>query len=103
MQPDLFNQPQVYFNTTGLTDQPLQDKTETAGKQTDQVKELFRKHGFMTASRCHVEMKKHYGSEILLTSVRRAISVLKKAGVLEKRHTVPGPNGGPEHVYKYNQ
>ena len=93
---------QVYFDTTHLPLGQLVEAITTAARQDEQVLAVFRAHQVLTPSRClqHLEAA---GVRILITSVRRSISTLTKAGALS--HTdqkAPGPWGAAESLWALN-
>lgn len=91
--------PKSYHNTNGLKGESLTNSEQKAQSQEEIILELFKsKNTPLSAS----QVFKEYPSIIPITSVRRAISNLKKSNVLEKtKETRSGLYGNtPEHLYK---
>lgn len=88
-----------YFNTTDLGGSELMEAVNLANSQEDAVLAMFDKWVFMSPSHAW-EIGHELGRDWLLTSVRRAISVLTTRGLLVKLPThVPGNHGRPEFVW----
>lgn len=93
---------QVYFDTTRLPLAQLTEAITSAARQDEQVLAVFRAHQQLTPSRClrHLEAAR---VRMLLTSVRRSISTLTKAGALVRTaERLPGPWGVDEYVWALN-
>lgn len=90
----------AYFDSTFLPKSQLAAAILRAEAQDDQVLACFRAHASLTPSEClrHIEAA---GVRMLLTSVRRSISTLTDARVLDKTSQKrPGPYGMPEFVWQ---
>ncbi len=91
-----------FHDTTGLQPDELQSEEQKAKSQAQIILELFRKHPEMSASDVY---RKYPHSDLFgppITSIRRAISNLKKAGYLEITGKLKtGIYGKKEHIYKY--
>jgi len=87
-----------YFNTTNLTGEQLASAVKTAKHQDDAVMVLM---AIGTWSPSQVwNYGKSLGRNWLLTSVRRSISNLEKAGKLKKTGIMmQGPYGRPENSW----
>lgn len=90
-----------YFNTTHARGAELADCETKARHQEERVANLFKKHAPfpLSPSRVHSAL----GGDTFgpLTSVRRAVTNLQKAGVLEKLdRRMRGPYGRPEHLWR---
>ena len=87
----------MYHNTTHLTALELFDAIAKAERQEEAVLALYRHHRRLSPSQCW----RKYGRDLApLTSIRRCVSDLAKAGVLV--HTgeqVRGEYGKPEGVW----
>jgi hypothetical protein len=92
----------VYFVTTRLTPDELQQAIARATCQDEIVLSLFRCHRRLTPSQCHALYVRATGKGTTpATSIRRAITVLTGERVLRKTDTqVPGPLGSPEHCWE---
>jgi hypothetical protein len=92
--------PRAYFDTTRITLDGLVAAVRRAEQQDDAVLAAFRCHLVLAPSRCHTVVSAA-GVPMLLTSVRRSIATLTKAGALRKLdQTCPGPYGSPEHLWE---
>lgn len=90
----------VYFDTTRLKDEDLAAAVRKAEQQDIAVLATFRAHVVLSPSRCHALVMRA-GVPILLTSVRRAIATLTKAGALRKTgEKVDGPYNASEHLWE---
>lgn len=89
-----------YYDTTRLPLDALASAVRRAEQQDDAVLAAFRCHLILAPSRCH-SVVTATGTPMLLTSVRRAIANLTKAGALRKLDRMsPGPYGSPEHLWE---
>jgi hypothetical protein len=89
-----------YFDTTRLQLDDLVAAVRRAEMQDDAVLAAFRCHLILSPSRCH-SIVTAAGPSMLLTSVRRSIANLTKAGALRKLDRMcPGPYGSPEHLWE---
>jgi Fe2+ or Zn2+ uptake regulation protein len=91
-----------YHETTTLAPGQLEIFKAKAKSQTTMIKSLFQRHPEidLTASQVWQYFKKE-GKEWPLTSVRRSLSNLQKAGFLVRiEDTRPGIYGAPEHYYR---
>jgi predicted ArsR family transcriptional regulator len=88
-----------YHNTTNSTGQRLDQYENKAKSQDDRILEWFNHHQ-STATPSYT-LRVVFSNSIPLTSVRRSLSNLTKAGLLVKTdHQVSGPYGRPEHCWK---
>lgn len=92
-------EPKSYHVTTSIPAEKQIEKEKKAAKQDDLILEIFKEKKMLSASEAHkIYCKKH--TNIPLTSARRAISNLKKAGYLRKTEImVKGDYGDTEHVW----
>ncbi len=87
-----------YYNTTNLKGQDLFEAIMQANSQEEFVLNLLRKNKRMTAS----EIYRHYPKPAPITSIRRALTDLKKRGLVRKTNMKKrGIYGKPEHFYEY--
>lgn len=89
---------EAFFNTTHQAGDQLTLSIEKASSQREIIKSLFQK-----------QQRPLSASQVLnilnlncpITSVRRAITTLKNAGILEKtENKINGMYGAPEYQYK---
>ena len=96
-----------YYNTTRLSGPELAEAITTAKGQDAAVLALFRAYGSLSPSLAWEHYKARAPASrvfVPLTSIRRAISTLTKAGLLEKTDIqVPGEYSVPEHVWRLAQ
>ncbi len=86
-----------FYNTTNLKGQDLFEAIMQANSQEEFVLNMLKKKRRMTAS----ELYKHYPKPAPITSIRRALSNLKKKGLVRKTgQTKKGIYGKPEYVYE---
>ena len=88
----------TYFNTNTERGATLAESHKRAQRQEAEVLRIFRncRPNFLAAHEVHARL----GSDILLTSVRRAITSLTSEGKLVKqRFMVPGPYGKKVYVW----
>lgn len=86
----------MYHNTTNETGPALVTFQDTAKTQEQKIKKMFQIHRELTPSDCFIISP----AGTLLTSVRRAISDLKRVGYLEKtQQKRTGLYNRPETVY----
>lgn len=100
-----FNAAPAYHNTTGLKGSQLQEETRNAISQELQVVNFFQVAVKSKPFQQHFTPEEVWeGTDIThLHSVRRAISVLKKRGILNKTvFTKAGKFGKPVHAYTWN-
>ena len=87
----------MYYNTTNESGEQLNMFKGKATKQENEILQLFKKYTFLTPSYVQKEFQKYP-----LTSVRRAITNLTIAGLLDKTADKgPGIYGRKESVWKY--
>ncbi|MFN9114544.1 MAG: hypothetical protein ACK5XN_31160 [Bacteroidota bacterium] len=101
-----FNAAPAYHNTTGLKGSQLQEETRNAISQELQVVNFFQAAVKSKPWQQHFTPEEVWeGTDIThLHSVRRAISVLKKRGILVKTiFRKVGNFGKPVHAYTWNQ
>ena len=86
-----------YHNSTNQSGPTLAAYTAKAAKQDDAVLDLFQRTGaYLSPSQAHAQL----GTAAPLTSIRRAITNLTKAGLLVKTDwCVDGPFGRPEYCW----
>ena len=85
-----------YYNTTSQTGQMLMAFTDAAAKQDERVLEMMRTFKRLSPS----EVWKLLGEPCPMTSIRRSITGLTRAGLLIKTaDKAPGEYGRPEHVW----
>lgn len=72
----------VYHNTTAKKGDDLNAAQVKASKQTEIILQLFRQHPHTSFTPWDVY--NHLGQQMMITSVRRAITTLTDAGYLEK-------------------
>lgn len=97
----------TFYNTTNLMGQTLRDATEEALTQEDKVQAFFNQHPKEKFLPSDVEYRLKQTGKIShstpITSIRRAMSTLKKDGRLDKlTDTGIGPHGcgAAEHYYQ---
>ena len=87
----------MYYNTTNESAEQLKTFKGKATKQENEILQLFKKDTFLSPSDVQKEFQNYP-----LTSVRRAITNLTIAGLLEKTADKrPGIYGRNECVWKY--
>ena len=90
----------VYFNTTGEAPAQEQVFTTVAKSQTDLILDLMRRHKQLTPSEVY-RLLLQDGTVVLLTSVRRSMTVLMRNGKLWKTdRRKDGLYGRKESIYK---
>jgi Fe2+ or Zn2+ uptake regulation protein len=77
------SQEKSYFDTTKLAKKELLDANAEATAQENNILQIFKKHSPLSPSDVWRIYERNFGS-ILLTSVRRSITVLTKKGLLTK-------------------
>lgn len=88
-----------YIQTTPMTAPGLRAARSTAAEQDEAVLGILRASGSaMAPSAVHAAGVRD-GRAWLLTSVRRSMTNLTKAGALVKAGGVDGPHGRPEHTW----
>lgn len=95
----------TYFKTTNLTHDELQERIHTADTQENIIQDYFNKHphGKFTASDLERRLKteNRIGPGTPITSIRRAMTNLKKDGRINKLDEFKkGPYGMNEHFYQ---
>lgn len=88
----------AFYNTTHQSGPTLAAYTAKAAKQDDAVLDLFQRTGaYLSPSQAHAQL----GTAAPITSIRRAISNLTKAGLLVKTDfAVIGPWNREEGVWR---
>lgn len=87
----------TYYNTTSVSGDKLVTYMAETESQEQRILNMFRKIPKMSASQCWMKM---YTKEPI-TSIRRGITNLVRAGVLRKTDIkVTGYYGKPEYVYE---
>jgi len=89
-----------YYNTTNESDETLRDAMLKAKTQDERVLKLFETYEKMSPYTCHRFYESVY-PPVPITSIRRAISNLTKAGKLEKTEVKqPGKYGAKNYVWR---
>ena len=92
----------MYYNTTHETSDKLKRLVNQASSQQRAVLAIFKHRGMLSASLCHSIYMRAADRYTPLTSIRRAITDLTKAGKLEKTsEKVEGYYGRDEYIYKF--
>jgi hypothetical protein len=102
-QPDMFcaNEPRAYFDTTRLPQPELEDATATAKYQDAVVLAIFQSRDCPLSPSMVWKFGLERKSSWLLTSVRRSMSTLTKAGKLTKLPVkVVGIHGRREFIWE---
>jgi hypothetical protein len=105
-QPDMFcaNEPRVYFDTTHLPSPELEDATDAAKYQDAVVLAIFQSHDCPLSPSMVWKFGLERKSQWLLTSVRRSMSTLTKAGRLIKLPVkVVGIYGAKEFIWELSK
>lgn len=90
-----------FFNTTHEGGKELIERTATAINQEGAVMEMFQRYGKLSASQCWEHLNDTTRLTWVLTSVRRAITVLKNKGKLAKTtKKVVGIHSKNEYIYE---
>jgi hypothetical protein len=93
------NKINMYYNTTNEKGVELAESTKKAKTQEAQLLQMYRMNRQLSASQA---WKMYPGKNTPLTSIRRGISNLCKAGKLVKTdQMVKGLYGKNEYLYKY--
>ena len=94
----------MHYNTTNETGEVLKQYSRKARNQEEVVLEIFKKYRRLTASECHAFFMRYttvFG--VPLTSIRRSITDLTKAGKLLKTGVKKeGQFGRSEYVWMIN-
>lgn len=91
-----------YHNTTGAHGDQLRIYSHNAKSQQEIILGLFQSYVKMTPSLVHKRMEE-IGHSAPITSIRRAITNLTKAGMLIKtEQQVRGPWKHPEYIWKFH-
>jgi hypothetical protein len=91
----------MYHNTTNEIGVTLNDYSIKAENQNDAVLELFQKHAKLSPSMALSKYRLGTGKNPPLTSIRRAITDLTKAGKLEMTsEKMKGSYGRDEYFWK---
>lgn len=88
----------MYHNTTHQTGKALEEAHKVAGNQDELILEVFKRNPSRSMSAN--DILAILGSNILLTSVRRSLDTLKKAGHITDTGQKTGPYGRPVFTYK---
>jgi len=89
-----------YHNTTNLKGDQLNQAKKKAISQNERVLNFFQSHALEEFTPC--EVQKRVGG--LITSIRRAMSVLTKKGLLEKtKHQKEGVYGSLAYTWTLKQ
>jgi hypothetical protein len=90
-QLDMFSAPpvlearrisRVYHNTTAKKGVELEQATIRAGHQSEKILRVFQQHPHTTFTPWDIHL--HLGQQLMITSIRRAITTLTDAGYLVK-------------------
>lgn len=95
----------TYYKTTDLTHDELQERIQTADTQENIIQAFFNNHphGKFTASDLEhlLKSENRIGPGTPITSIRRALTNLKKDGRINKLDEFKkGPYGMNEHFYQ---
>lgn len=91
----------TYYNTTHLAGETLTEKEGKTETQEQIILEMFKKHKRFSPFQVY---RRRFAGKAPITSVRRAIHDLTKAGKLRKTdEKVPGQYDDPEHVWELNE
>lgn len=92
----------VYHNTTEKKGAELSEAQTKASKQTETILKLFRDHPRTTFTPW--DCFYHMGQQMMITSIRRAITTLTDAGYLEKtgERRRSGPANETSYTWKFN-
>ena len=87
-----------YHRTTPLTPEQLAEYSQRAETQTETVLDIYKRHPYNSLSPEDI----HFimGDNILITSVRRAITDLYKAGELIRTGTTQGSHERSIYTYQ---
>jgi len=90
-----------FFNTTGQVGQQLEQSKETAKTQQEIIEQLYkRQRRPLSAS----QVLNILNLNCPITSIRRSITNLKNAGILEKtENKINGMYGKPEYQYQISE
>ena len=93
----------VYHNTTGKKGDDLNAAQVKASKQTEIILQLFRRHP--RTSFTPWDVYNHLGQQMMITSVRRAITTLTDAGHLQRteERRRSGPAGETNYTWRLTQ
>lgn len=93
----------VYHNTTGKKGYDLNAAQVKASKQTEIILDLFRQHP--RTSFTPWDVYNHLGQQMMITSIRRAITTLTDAGHLVKttERRKSGPANETSFCWKFNR
>mgnify|MGYP001057351838 CR=1 FL=1 len=92
-----------YFNTTNLNGEDLKQQRRKAVTQDEAILRIFTTFNApFTASQVEDYLKRA-GKSWPITSIRRSISGLHKAGRLEKGEKITGPYGVPEYQWRHRK
>jgi len=88
-----------YHQTQVLTQTQLTDYEIAAKKQEGVILRIFRQHPLKTMNA--EDLIPHFGGEVPITSIRRALTNLSNDGLIEKCGQIPGTYGRPINLYRY--
>ena len=107
-QLDLFQNYKIlskwnYFNTTQKTGEDLKEARVRASGQTEAILKLFQEHPHTSMTPWDVHL--HMGQQMMITSIRRAITTLTDAGYLVKteERRKSGPANETNYTWKLNR
>lgn len=90
-----------YYNTTNQSGSTLKDYSEKAMTQDDVIMSLFKSKATLLSPSMILSMS---GMNCPITSIRRSVTNLTKAGKLEKTdNQVLGLYGRPEYLWKLSK
>lgn len=72
----------TYFNTTHLQGEELKEARQRASGQTEKILKFFQQHPYTSFTPW--DLYYHFGQQMMVTSIRRAITTLTDAGYLVK-------------------
>lgn len=91
-----------FYNTTGLSGDELKDKRKKVAGQTAKILKLFEDHPHTLFTPWQVYY--HFGQQLMITSIRRAITDLTTDGLLEKcDRKRSGPANEWNWTWKYSR
>lgn len=100
IEPDTEDQLDLFYNTTGLTDAQVKKQKKKRKKQNERIYKFFFRHpkGYYTPFEVQMLAGMMYAP---LTSVRRAINTLTRAGMIDKTtRKKPGGYGVPNYTWR---
>ncbi|MBX4188242.1 MAG: hypothetical protein KW793_03870 [Candidatus Doudnabacteria bacterium] len=91
----------IFHNTINLLPSEKADREVKACKQNEKILKLFEDNKYTDFTSAEVHLR--FGQQLLITSVRRAISTLYKMGLLiQTENQRVGLYGTKNNCYKFN-